>query len=61
MTIKKKRDEDLDYEDEITEYHRLPDTDFKGHDADPDCWCKPRCTYKNPETGNEIWTHNLIQ
>lgn len=60
--IKKKKDEDLDFEDEITEYHHLPDLDpMKEHVPDRKCWCEPQMTYKNPDTGNEIWIHNLTQ
>lgn len=61
MTVRKKKDEDLDYEDEIIEYHRLPDDDYKEHKPDAECWCVPKCTYKNPESGYELWLHNLIQ
>ena len=60
--IKKKRDEDLNFPEEITEFHHLPDLDpQKEHLADKECWCLPLMTYKNPETGNEVWVHNLTQ
>lgn len=60
--IKKKRGEDLDFPEEITEFHHLPDLDQnKEHIADEACWCQPRLSYKNPETGNEVWVHNLTQ
>lgn len=61
MTVKKKREEDLNYAEEIIEYHRLPDTDYKEHVPDIKCWCEPQCTYKNPQTGYELWLHNLTQ
>jgi hypothetical protein len=22
------------------------------------CWCCPKCSYKDPETGAEVWVHN---
>ena len=62
MTIKKKIDEDLNFPDEITEFHHLPDLDSnREHIADRVCWCDPVMVYKNPETGNEVWAHNLTQ
>jgi hypothetical protein len=60
--IRKKKDEDLNYPDEITEFHQLPDLDpSKEHVADKTCWCEPSLQYKNPETGNELWVHRLTQ
>jgi hypothetical protein len=59
--IRKKKNEDLDFEDEITEFHQLPNLDSKEHVPDVSCWCIPKVIYKNPESGNEIWLHNLTQ
>lgn len=25
------------------------------------CWCCPQLDYKDPDNGNEVWTHNTIQ
>jgi hypothetical protein len=61
VAIKKNREEDLDYEDEIEVFHVLPAEDYCGHVASKGCWCNPILNYKNPETGNEVWSHNLIQ
>lgn len=27
------------------------------HAEDPKCWCNPTMTYKDPETGKEVWSH----
>jgi hypothetical protein len=61
MTVKKSRDEDLNYEDEIILYHRLGYLDSKEHIESETCWCEPQLVYKNPENGNEVWLHNLLQ
>lgn len=31
----------------------------KDHILSPDCWCRPRRTFKDKETGAEVWVHHL--
>ena len=31
----------------------------KDHITSSDCWCRPRRTYKDKETGAEVWVHHL--
>lgn len=61
MSVKKIKDEDLEYEDEIYIYHVTPDYDWREHITSEKCWCEPTLQYKNPETGNEVWIHKLTQ
>jgi len=63
MSVKKIKDEDLDYPDEILIYHVMPQDgfDIKNHFESDKCWCGPALQYKNPENGNEVWVHNLMQ
>lgn len=41
--------------------HVYPTGDEKPHDTSSrgQCWCKPRLNYVNPDTGCELWVHNL--
>lgn len=57
MAIKKVKDEDLNFADEINIFHVVPDDCPDKHEASINCWCEPVLKYKNPETGNEVWDH----
>lgn len=60
MAVKKIKDEDLDFPDEIDVFHVLPDQDGYEHELSEKCWCIPSLNYKNPELGNEIWIHRYV-
>ena len=35
-----------------------PLVDKREHETTPDCWCKPKLDYIDPNTGAKVWVHN---
>lgn len=42
-------------------YHIVPRGDIADHEKAPNCWCQPRCEYRDGKRDVEVWIHRYAR